>query len=230
MENFDYIKRNYETLLEEIQSLSDSLGTKVPTLVSVTKSGSDEELIALAGLGALDIGENRPGEVKRRGEILRAAGFNPRMHEIGTLQRNKIKLISDSVYMIHSVDGFNLAKDISRHAEAHGRVIPVLIEINCAKEEQKSGVFPEDAEKLLLEIKELSGISVEGLMTMGPVTDNAEDLRPYFRNTKKLFDTLNLRYGFGNSPTLSMGMSDSWRVAVEEGSTLIRVGRRLFKK
>lgn len=230
MENFDYIKRNYEALAEEIRALSDSLGREMPTLVSVTKSGSDDELLALAKLGAVDIGENRPGEVKRRGEILRAAGFMPRMHEIGTLQRNKIKLIAESVYMIHSVDSFNLAKDISRHAQTHGRIIPVLIEINSAKEEQKSGVFPEDAEKLLLEIKELPGISVEGLMTMGPVTDDAEELRPYFRNTKKLFDELNLRYGFGPSPTLSMGMSDSWRVAVEEGSTLIRVGRRLFTK
>lgn len=230
MENFDYIKRNYESLKEEIETLASRLGVAAPTLVSVTKSGSDEELVALVKAGALDIGENRPGEVKRRGELLRAMGFSPRMHEIGTLQRNKIKLICDSVYMIHSVDSFHLAKDINRHAEAHGRVIPVLIEVNSACEAQKSGVLPEDAERLLSEIKELPFISVEGLMTMGPVTDDAENLRPYFRNTKKLFDRLNESYGFGEHPTLSMGMSDSYRVAIEEGSTLVRVGRRLFLK
>lgn len=230
MNDFSYIERNYKALTEDINLLSGRLGVSVPTLVSVTKSGSDAELLALAGLGAVDIGENRPGEVNRRGEILRNAGFSPRMHEIGTLQRNKIKLIADSVYMIHSVDSIRLAKDIDRHAEACGRVIPILIEINSAREEQKSGVMPEGAEALLCELLELSHVKVSGLMTMGPATDNGEDLRHYFRNTKKLFDELNTRYGFGDTPTLSMGMSDSWQVALEEGSTLIRVGRRLFIK
>lgn len=230
MENFDYIKRNYNSLVEEIENLASGLGVKTPKLVCVTKSGSDEELMALAASGAMDIGENRPGEVKRRGELLREAGFAPRVHEIGTLQRNKIKLIADSVYMIHSVDSFHLAKDINRHAEARGRLIPVLIEVNSAREEQKSGVMPEDAEKLLCEIKELQNIKVSGLMTMGPVVDDPELLRPYFRDVKMLFDRLNEQYGFGDDPTLSMGMSDSYRVAIEEGSTLVRVGRRLFIK
>ena len=230
MENFEYIKNNYLSLTEEINGLADRLGVKIPNLVCVTKSGSDEELFALMRAGAVDIGENRPGEVKRRGELLRSAGFSPRMHEIGTLQRNKIKLIADGVHMIHSVDSFQLAKDINRHAESRGRIIPVLIEINSAKEEQKSGVFPEDAEQLLLDILQLGSIKVSGLMTMGPVVDDPELLRPYFRNTKALFDTLSERYGFGDDPTLSMGMSDSYRVAIEEGSTLVRVGRRLFIK
>ena len=230
MENYDYIKNNYLSLTKEIEELANRLGVKSPRLVCVTKSGSDEELIALASAGAVDIGENRPGEVKRRGELLREAGFSPRMHEIGTLQRNKIKLIADGVHMIHSVDSFQLAKDINRHAEARGRIIPVLIEVNSAREEQKGGVCPEDTEKLLLEISELSSIKVSGLMTMGPVVDDPELLRPYFRNTKALFDTLSERYGFGDDPTLSMGMSDSYRVAIEEGSTLVRVGRRLFIK
>ncbi len=230
MQNFDYIKHNYESLKNEIETLANHLGVSVPTLVSVTKSGSDEELLALASFGALDIGENRPGEVKRRGEILRGAGLLPRMHEIGTLQRNKIKLIADTVYMIHSVDSFQLTKDINRHAEAHGRVIPILIEVNSAKEEQKSGVMPEDTERLLNEISDFKNIKISGLMTMGPATEDGEELRPYFRATKKLFDELHSRYGFGDTPTLSMGMSHSWRAAIEEGSTLVRVGRILFNK
>jgi len=230
MENLNYIKNNYEALTDEIAEISSRLGVKIPTLVSVTKSGSDEELLALAAAGAIDIGENRPGEVMRRGELLRNAGFSPRMHEIGTLQRNKIKLIADSVYMIHSVDSYQLAKDINRHAEARGRIIPVLIEVNSAKEEQKSGVMPDEAERLLCEISDFNNIKISGLMTMGPVTDDPENLRPYFRNTKKLFDELCAKYGFGDTPTLSMGMSDSYKVAIEEGSSLIRVGRRLFIK
>ena len=230
MENFDYVKNNYTSLCEEISTLAHRLGVKVPTLVSVTKSGSDEELLALAGAGAVDIGENRPGEVSRRGEILRSAGFMPRMHEIGTLQRNKIKLIASTVYMIHSIDSKKLAEDVNRHAEAHGRIIPVLIEVNSAKEEQKSGVMPDEAERLLCDIAELKNIKISGLMTMGPNLDDPEELRPYFRTTKKLFDELLSKYGFGDAPTLSMGMSDSYRVAIEEGSTLVRVGRKLFKK
>ncbi len=230
MDNFNYIKNNYESLIGEIDFLADRLGIKAPTLVSVTKSGNDGELLALASFGAVDIGENRPGEVMRRGELLRGAGYSPRMHEIGTLQRNKIKLIADSVYMIHSVDSFALAKDINRHAEARGRVIPILIEVNSAKEEQKSGVFPEDTERFLYEISDFKNIKISGLMTMGPVSENPEELRPYFKETKALFDKLNASYGFGEGATLSMGMSDSYRVAIEEGSTLVRVGRKLFKK
>ena len=230
MENYGYIKRNYELLTEELSDIAKNVGVETPRLVCVTKSGSDEELLALVRAGAKELGENRPGEVKRRFELIRESGLSCEMHEIGTLQRNKVKLIAPVTSMIHSVDSKKLAEDVSRHAVQCGRKIPVLIEINSGKEESKSGVLPEEAESLLLEIKELVGIEVSGLMTMGPVCENPEDLRKYFRLTKKLFDSLNEKYGFGASPTLSMGMSDSYKVAIEEGSTLVRVGRRLFQK
>jgi pyridoxal phosphate enzyme (YggS family) len=230
MNGFSYIKRNYDELTGELSYLSSRLGTEVPTLVSVTKSGSDEELIALMAAGARHIGENRPGEVQRRGALLRGLGYEPLMHEIGTLQRNKIKLVIDSAYMIHSVDSIKLAEGINRLAGEHNRIIPVLIEVNSARETQKSGVLPELCEELLYSMLRLENLRVSGLMTMGPVCEDAEMLRPYFRETKKLFDSLLKTYGFGDCPTLSMGMSDSYRVAIEEGSTLVRVGRRLFVK
>ncbi len=230
MENYGYIKRNYELLTEELSDIAQAAGIKAPRLVCVTKSGSDEELLALVRAGAKELGENRPGEVKRRFELIREAGLLAEMHEIGTLQRNKVKLVAPVTAMIHSVDSKKLAEDISRHAVQCGRKIPVLIEINSGKEESKSGVLPEEAEALLLEIRELPGIETNGLMTMGPVCENPDDLRKYFRLTKKLFDSLSEKYGFGASPTLSMGMSDSYRVAIEEGSTLVRVGRKLFMK
>jgi pyridoxal phosphate enzyme (YggS family) len=230
MENYGYIKRNYELLTEELSDIAAKVGVETPRLVCVTKSGSDEELLALVKAGAKALGENRPGEVKRRFELIREAGLDCEMHEIGTLQRNKVKLVAPVTAMIHSVDSKKLAEDISRHALQCGRKIPVLIEINSGKEESKSGALPEDAEALLLEIKELPGIEISGLMTMGPVCENPEDLRKYFRLTKNLFDSLGEKYGFGASPTLSMGMSDSYRVAIEEGSTLVRVGRKLFIK
>ena len=230
MDKFDYIKRNYEELVAELVGIASRCGTAPPTLVAVTKSGSDEELLALAAAGARDIGENRPGEVKRRGELLSAAGFEVNMHEIGTLQRNKVKLIIDNAALIHSVDTIRLASDINRLAGNIGRKIPVLIEINSAEEENKSGVMPNDAEALLCEVLGFENLELRGLMTMGPVCDDPEDIRKYFRLTKKLFDLFSTNYGFGDSPILSMGMSDSYAVAIEEGSTLVRVGRKLFRK
>ena len=229
MLGFDYVKKNYLSLKEEIYELSLKLGTKEPALVCVTKSGSDGELLALASSGAIDIGENRPGEIKRRGDILRSAGFSPRMHEIGTLQTNKIKLIADSVFLVHSLDSLHLASELNKKALALGRKIPVLVEINSAQESQKGGILPDLAEDFIASLREYKNLTVKGLMTMGPLSEEGEALRPYFRETKKLYDKF-LKYFDAEEPILSMGMSDSYRVAIEEGSTLVRVGRRLFVK
>lgn len=228
--DYSYIRKNFEELRDEIASLAAKIGTKVPTLVAVTKSGTDEELLELVRAGATDIGENRPQEVKRRKELIESAGLSVRMHEIGTLQRNKVKMVIDKAALIHSVDSYKLAYDIDRLAEKNGIMMPILIEVNSASEECKGGVLPEDTERLVNEILELKNVKLVGLMTMGPVSETAEDLRGYFRLTKKLFDELSEKYGFGDDPILSMGMSDSYRVAIEEGSTLVRVGRKLFIK
>ena len=229
MDNYGYVKRNYLDLISEINEYERRYDRKI-TLVSVSKSGSDEELIALAEAGAEHIGENRTSELRRRGDLLRAKGFTPKLHEIGNLQRNKIKLIIDSVYLIHSVDNLRLAEQISKLATAHGITVPVLIEVNSAREPMKGGVLSEDAEQLFLDARALDGISVVGIMTMGPALDNPEDMRPYFRLTKEIFDSIKAKYGFVGDGILSMGMSDSYRVAIEEGSTLVRVGRKLFDK
>ena len=229
MEVLDYVKNNYLSLAEEVEQLGRKAGREV-TLVAVTKSGSDEELVELAKAGVTDIGENRPGELRRRGDLLRGIGYHPRLHEIGNLQRNKVKLIIETVDLIHSLDSIALATEIERQAERVGRTIPVLIEINSAREEQKGGINPEDAEEMYLALRSFSHIKVVGLMTMGPVCEDAEELRPYFRETKELFDRLNSSYGFDNGGILSMGMSDSYKVAIEEGSTLVRVGRKLFNR
>ncbi len=229
MENFDYIKRNWDALNKEVDLLSKSNGQKV-TLVAVTKSGSDAELLALAAAGASNIGENRPQELYRRGNLLKENGFEPALHEIGNLQKNKVKMIIGSVSLIHSLDSYSLAMEIDKQAKKAGRRVPVLIEINSAREEQKGGILPEDAEGFFLSLKDLDSLEVSGLMTMGPATEEGESLRKYFRLTKEIFDRLNKAYGFSGGGILSMGMSDSYKVAIEEGSTLIRVGRRLFNK
>ena len=230
MENFDYIKNNYLSVCEELQRIADSVGTPVPKLVAVTKSGSDDELIALCRAGASDIGENRPGEVKRRFELLSELGLKVNMHEIGTLQRNKIKLVAPSAAMIHSVDSLKLAEDIGKHALKCGRTIPVLIEVNSGREENKDGIMPEDAEAFFEDVRKFPHLEIRGLMTMGPVCEDPEEARKYFRLTREIFDKLREKHPEAAFDTLSMGMSDSYRVAIEEGSTLVRVGRKLFIK
>ena len=230
MTDFAYIERNYKELCDELRDIAKQSGNEPPKLVCVTKSGSDEELLALMKAGALAIGENRPGELCRRGELLYENGFSPELHQIGTLQSNKAKLVADKSTLIHSLDSLSLAKELDKQGKKLGRRIPALIEINSAEEPQKSGVMPRDAEAFLMKALEFDSIAVKGLMTMGPVCDDSEQLRKYFHLTKNLFDKLNSQYGFGDSPTLSMGMSDSYKVAIEEGSTLVRVGRRLFYK
>ncbi len=228
--SYEYIKNNLESLFCDIERCADRAGTKAPKLVCVTKSGSDEELIALARAGARAIGENRPGELKRRGDLLKEIGILPELHQIGTLQSNKAKLVSEGASLIHSLESLSLAKELNKQGLNLNKRIPALIEINSAEEPQKMGVLPCDAERFLEQVLEFPGISVVGLMTMGPAGAEGEEIRRYFRLTKKLFDKLDAEYGFGDSATLSMGMSDSYQIAIEEGSTLVRVGRRLFIK
>lgn len=229
MEDYSYVERNLDSLTREIGELSAKAGRRV-TLVSVTKSGSDEELLRLVRSGAAAIGENRPQELFRRGELLAGEGLFPELHEIGNLQRNKVKLVVGRAALIHSVGKLSLAEEISRQATALGITQRILIEINSASEPNKGGALPPEAEELVRAAMALPSISVVGLMTMGPVCENAEQLRPYFRLTKDIFDKLNESIGFAEGGILSMGMSDSYAVAIEEGATLVRVGRRLFEK
>ena len=226
--SFDYIKSNVDTLLSEIKTLEKKYGREI-TLVAVTKSGSDEELIALMECGVTDIGENRPQELRRRGDLLHSAGHSPKLHEIGNLQRNKVKMIIEDVTLIHSLDSLPLAEEIDKQARKAGRVVDVLVEINSAEEEQKGGIMPDLAEEFITELSRYENIRVRGLMTMGPVVGDPEELRPYFRLTRALYDRLNRKFDF-NGGILSMGMSDSYAVAIEEGATLIRVGRKLFNR
>lgn len=200
------------------------------TLVCVTKSGSDEELSELARLGVAHIGENRPGELVRRGGLLRAAGYTPALHQIGHLQRNKVKLVAGVATLVHSLDSMALAEELNKQAKKLGIRIGALIEINSAREEQKGGIDPDKAEEFFLALRELDCLDIRGIMTMGPALEDKEAVRPYFRMTKKIFDKINAQYGFAGEPILSMGMSGSYQVAIEEGANLVRIGRKLFEK
>lgn len=229
MKNYSYLSKNLGDIRRETEALGERYGRGI-TLVAVTKSGTDEEYSALVELGISDVGENRPGELVRRGDIAAALGFSPRLHQIGHLQRNKVKTVVGRASLIHSLDSMALAEEINKQAKKLGIIQEVLIEINSAREEQKGGIDPDLAEEFFLSLKALENISVRGIMTMGPAVPDPEDVRPYFILTKKIFDKLNTQYGFDGEAILSMGMSESYRVAIEEGATLVRVGRRLFMK
>ena len=148
---------------------------------------------------------------------------------IGHLQRNKIKYIIDKVCMIHSVDSIRLAEAIDEEAKKHGIVMPVLIEVNVAEEESKFGVHLDEVESLIRQISELSNIQVQGLMTIAPFTENAEDNRIYFRKLRNLYvDIKDKNIDNVNMCNLSMGMTGDYEVAVEEGATMVRVGTGIF--
>lgn len=231
MENLSYVEKNLREVKEEIRKVAEKAGVKEPTLIAVTKSATDEEVLELARLGVRAIGENRSSLFCARYELLHNEYPDMQFNFIGHLQTNKVKYIADKVSAIHSLGRQELAKEINRQAEKRGIKIPVLIEVNSGKEEAKSGVMPEDAIEFFENLSQFEHISLVGVMTMAPDFDNEEEYRPYFRLTREIFDTIKARGGFDTeSPILSMGMSDSYRVAIEEGSTAVRIGRRLFLK
>ena len=151
---------------------------------------------------------------------------NFQWHFIGHLQTNKVKYIIDKVSLIHSVDRFKLAKEINRRAEAIGRKIDILLQVNLAGEKTKSGTLSSEVESLIVEVGKLKNIRITGLMSMPPFFQNPEQVRPFFNQLRCLRDSL-IHLGY-SLPELSMGMSNDFPVAISEGATLIRVGTSLF--
>ena len=176
--------------------------------------------------GVTDFGENYVQEAEAK---IEAIGRRARWHMIGHLQRNKAKRAVELFDVVHTVDSIALARALDRQATARGAVLPVLVEINVGGESTKNGVAPEDAAPLLAEIGACASLSVEGLMTMPPPGATPEAARPYFRRTRELAERL-LDGAPANAPlrVLSMGMSEDFVVAIEEGATLVRIGRALL--
>ena len=228
MSDFKYVENNLFEVMETCERVCRRVGASMPKLVAVTKSASDDEVLALARLGIGAIGENRPGELVRRGDLLAASGFSPELHQIGTLQSNKAKLVLQRASLIHSLASESLIRELVRLARRDACRARVLVEVNSACEPNKDGVLPNDCERFVERVLEYPELELMGLMTMGPAHCTAEDIRPYFRKTRELFEKIGARYGYAGEGILSMGMTDSFAVAIEEGTTLIRVGRRLF--
>jgi pyridoxal phosphate enzyme (YggS family) len=195
-------------------------------LMAAAKTRTPDEISRAAQAGVKIVGENYVQEALAAFKIV---GSRVKWHFIGHLQRNKVKKAVEIFDMIETVDSAELAEEIDKRCRQRERIMPVLIEINSGREKQKFGVLPEGIEDFIKEISKLKNIKIEGLMTMGPMFGDPEDARPYFVETKKLFDrikTLNL--AGVEMKYLSMGMTNSYLVAVEEGANIVRIGTKIF--
>ena len=197
------------------------------TLIAVSKTFGPQEVAEVTRAGVLDIAENYVQELTRKRDEL--ADDRIRWHFIGHMQSNKVKYISDWIYMIHSVDNDRVAAEIQKRGEKLGRPMNVLVEVNTSGETTKYGVKPEGALDLVRTISRHPNIAIQGLMTIGPFEPEPEGSRRSFRQLKNLFDQINsaavLRQPMIH---LSMGMSHDFTVAIEEGSTMVRIGTAIF--
>lgn len=206
-------------LQKRLNSITKDLPSSVK-LIAVSKTYPPELINEAIDCGVTDIGENKVQEILAKYDLVKKVNW----HFIGHLQTNKVKLIVDKVYMIHSVDSLHLAEEISKRAN---HVVNILIQVNAAGEEQKFGVAPDQVESLAKSIANLPNIKLRGLMHIAPAADNPEDVRIYFKQVKNIFDKLKPQFG-EDFDTLSMGMSNDYKVAIEEGATCIRIGTAIF--
>ena len=212
------IKENVKRLLRELP--------EGVTLLAAAKERSADEICEAVRAGITIIGENYLQDALR---VINEVEEKAEWHFIGHLQSNKVKKVIDIFDMIESVDSLKLAREIERWCERRNKVMPVLIEVNSGKEDQKTGVAPNDVTQLIGEISSLDHIKVMGLMTMGPRFGDPEESRPYFRKTREIFEQIKaLHLPNVEMKCLSMGMTNSYKVAIEEGANLVRIGTKLF--
>ncbi len=212
------IKQNVSRILSQLPE-----GVK---LVAAAKTRTPEESLEAIAAGVEIIGHNYVQEAERAHQII---GGRARWHFIGHLQKNKVKKAVILFDMIETVDSPEMAREIDIRCARIGKVMPVLIEVNSGRETRKNGVLPEDVEGLVRQVSTLKHIRVEGLMTMGPLVPQPEDSRPYFAATRMLFEEIKgLNLPRVDMRYLSMGMSDSYRIALEEGANIVRLGSLIF--
>ena len=212
------IKENIERIFSELP--------EGVSLLAAAKTRTSEEISEAIKAGVTIIGENYLQDATN---VFYDVKENAEWHFIGHLQRNKAKKAVDIFDMIESVDSFRLAKEIDRHCKAMNKVMSILIEVNSGEEDQKTGVAPGNLIELIKEISALENINVMGLMTMGPRFGDPEDSRPYFKKTKALFDQIKgISLPGTEMKYLSMGMTNSYKIAIEEGANIVRIGTKIF--
>lgn len=222
------IKENYEIIKEDVIKTAKGCGRNPHdiTLIAVSKTKPLENIEELISIGVRDFGENKVQELCEKYEHVSTP---VRFHLIGHLQTNKVKYVVDKCCLIHSVDSLRLAREIQKVAAKKQIIAQILIEVNIAKEESKFGLYLEDVIPVLEEISHYSNIHVNGLMTIAPFVENPEENREYFRSLKQLsLDIISKNIDNIDMNVLSMGMTNDYKVAIEEGATMVRVGTAIF--
>ncbi len=210
---------------ENVRNLLAELPEHV-ALVAAAKSRTPEEILEAVAAGVKIIGENYIQEAQAAFAII---GRRAQWHFIGHLQKNKVKRAVEIFDLVETVDSLETAKEIDKRCAERGKSMPILVEVNSGRELQKFGLLPENVASLIRELSRFRHISVEGLMTMGPASGNPEEARPYFRETKKIYSEIKaLGLERVSMNWLSMGMSHSYRVAIEEGANMVRIGTKIF--
>ncbi|MBQ4410481.1 MAG: YggS family pyridoxal phosphate-dependent enzyme [Firmicutes bacterium] len=196
-------------------------------LIAVTKLHEPDEIEEAIAAGVTDIAENKVQEIQKKFDQIHSP---VNWHLIGHLQTNKVKYIIDKVVMIHSVDSVHLAQEIDKRATAAGKTMDVLLQVNAAHEESKFGLDPKDVPQVFREILDsCPNVKIRGLMHIAPWSEDPEEIRPYFKEVKDLFDTLAaVEHPNADFKYLSMGMSHDFETAIEEGANIIRVGTSIF--
>ena len=195
-------------------------------LVAAAKTRTAAEILRAIEAGVGIIGENY---VQEAADVFPAIGGRARWHFIGHLQTNKVKKAVEIFDLVETVDSIGLGREIDKRSAAAGKTMDILVEVNSGREPQKAGVLPEEAEPLVCSLAALPHLRVRGLMTMGPFEGDPEDSRPFFRETRRVWEALKIQAIAGAEMRyLSMGMTNSWRVAIEEGATMVRIGTAIF--
>lgn len=222
------IKKNIQAINEKISDIALSCGRDPDdiVLIAVTKTVSPTNISKALEAGLQNFGENRVQElVEKYDKIDKKAKW----HLIGSLQTNKVKYIIDKVELIHSLDRIKLAKEIEKRAARIDRQIPALIQVNISGESTKSGIRPEETMDFIEAMKQYPHIRIKGLMTIGPLTEDRELIRDCFRQMKKLFDEIKTKkFSHAQMQYLSMGMTNDFDIAIEEGANMVRIGRAIF--
>lgn len=221
------LRLNYEELISEIEAAKKkSVFEQDVKLIAVTKTHPVETINEAISLGINDIGENKVQELVQKYKTI---GDKVNYHMIGRLQSNKVKDIIGKVRLIHSIDRSSLLEEIDKRSKNAGLISQGLIQINVAGEQQKGGICPNEIDKFIEMCTKYDNIRVRGLMTVAPISDDEDFLRQIFRTMRKIYDRLaSNSYENISMDYLSMGMSSDFKLAIEEGANMIRVGSKIF--
>ncbi len=219
------IRDNVMRVVEEVEKAKEKAGTKEVVIVAVSKTFPPSAVEECIRAGIKNIGENRVQEAATKFEVVKR--YNAVFHMVGHLQKNKVNKAVPMFDVIQSVDSVELAEKIAKKSESIGKTQTVLIEVNTSGEKNKFGIEPDRVDELIETVLNLPSLKLDGFMTVGPLTDDENEIRRSFSMLRKLREQMESLYGT-TFPVLSMGMSDDFVVAIEEGSNMVRIGRKIF--